>query len=141
MGEDAAFFGVPRAHEDDPIRAIYAANRDSRSREIMSPQYQERLGAPLTMHTGINTGLVVTADVDPEKGTHGVAGDAVNVASSLSSLADPGEILVGHDTRVRGRRRLCISKILDSGERRARPKLFGFSGCSSAKGLLEEQSV
>ena len=102
MGDGClAFFGVPQAHEDDPIRAIYAAKEIHDLVKSMSPQYQEKLGAPLKMHTGINTGLVVTADVDPEEGTHGVAGDAVNVASRLSSLANPGEILVGHDTRVR----------------------------------------
>ena len=33
-----------------------------------------------------------------EKGTHGVAGDTINVASRLSSLAKPGEILVDMDT-------------------------------------------
>lgn len=102
MGDGVlAFFGVPRAHEDDPIRAIYAAKEIHDLVKSLSPQYQEKLGAPLTMHSGINTGLVVTADVDPEKGTHGVAGDAVNVASRLSGLANPGEILVGHDTHVR----------------------------------------
>ena len=46
------------------------------------------------MHSGINTGLVVTAEVDPEKGSQGVAGDAVNLAARLSGLAgrrgDPG---------------------------------------------------
>ena len=102
MGDGVlAFFGVPHAHEDDPLRAIHAAKEIHDLVKSMSPQYQEKLGAPLTMHSGINTGLVVTADVDPEKGTHGVAGDAVNVASRLSGLANPGEILVGHDTHVR----------------------------------------
>ncbi len=96
-----AFFGVPRAHEDDPIRAIQAATEIHDLVTSMSPQYQDKLGAPLAMHSGINTGLVVTADVDPEKGAHGVAGDAVNIASRLSDLADPGEILVGHDTHIR----------------------------------------
>jgi class 3 adenylate cyclase len=50
------------------------------------------------MHTGINTGLVVTGEVDMSKGTHGVAGDTINIASRLSSLAKPGEILVGPDS-------------------------------------------
>ncbi len=50
------------------------------------------------MHSGINTGLVVTADVDPEKGTHGVTGEAINVAARLSGLADARDILVGPDT-------------------------------------------
>jgi len=50
------------------------------------------------MHTGINTGLVVTGEVDMEKGTHGVAGDTINVAARLSSLAGEDEIIVGPDT-------------------------------------------
>ena len=50
------------------------------------------------MHTGINTGLVVTGEVDMDRGTHGVAGDTINLASRLSSLAKPGEILVNVDT-------------------------------------------
>ena len=102
MGDGVlAFFGVPRAHEDDPIRAIYAAREIHDLVKSLSPQFQEKLGAPLTMHSGINTGLVVTTDVDQEKGTHGVAGDSVNVASRLSGIANPGEILVGHDTHAR----------------------------------------
>ena len=38
------------------------------------------------MHSGINTGLVVTADVNPEKGTHGITGDAINVAARLPDM-------------------------------------------------------
>jgi hypothetical protein len=50
------------------------------------------------MHSGINTDLVVTGEVDMERGTHGVAGDTINLASRLSSLAKPGEILIAVDT-------------------------------------------
>ncbi len=50
------------------------------------------------MHTGINTGLVVTGEVDMQRGTHGVAGDTINLASRLSTLANPGEILIDGDT-------------------------------------------
>lgn len=96
-----AFFGVPRTHEDDPVRAIYAAKEIHDLVLSLSPQYQPKLGMPLSMHSGINTGLVVTADVDRERGTHGIAGDAVNVASRLSGLASSGEIMVGHDTYTR----------------------------------------
>ncbi len=98
-----AFFGVPRAHEDDPIRAVRAALEIHGLVKSLSPLYQEKLEAPLAMHSGINTGLVVTADADPEKGAHGVAGDAVNVASRLGDLANPGEILVGHETHFRAK--------------------------------------
>lgn len=105
MGDGVlVFFGVPRAHEEDPARAVHAAREIHDFVKTMNPQYQEKIGAPLTMHSGVNTGLVVTADVDLEKGTHGVAGDAVNVAARLCSLANPGEILVGRETYVRAQR-------------------------------------
>jgi class 3 adenylate cyclase/tetratricopeptide (TPR) repeat protein len=93
-----ALFGVPKAHEDDPIRAIRAAREIHELVDAISPQVEERIGQPISMHTGINTGLVVTGEVDMEKGTHGVAGDTINLSSRLSSLAKAGEILVGLET-------------------------------------------
>ena len=93
-----ALFGVPRAHEDDPIRAIHAAMEIHKLVDSLSPQYQAKTGLPLSMHSGVNTGLAVTADVNPEKGTHGVTGESINVAARLSDLATAGEILVGQDT-------------------------------------------
>jgi class 3 adenylate cyclase/tetratricopeptide (TPR) repeat protein len=93
-----AFFGVPKAHEDDPMRAIRAAKEIHEIIDAMSHQFEPRVGKPLSMHTGINTGLVVTGEVTMEKGTLGVTGDTVNVAQRLSGLAKPGVILVGQDT-------------------------------------------
>ena len=52
------------------------------------------------MHTGINTGLVVTGEVNLARGTHGIAGEAINLASRLSNLAKQGEILVGPETYI-----------------------------------------
>ena len=93
-----ALFGVPKAHEDDPIRAIKVAREIHELVDALSPEVEKRIAQPISMHTGINTGLVVTGKVDMEKGTHGVAGDTINLASRLSSLAKEGEILVGPDT-------------------------------------------
>jgi class 3 adenylate cyclase/tetratricopeptide (TPR) repeat protein len=93
-----ALFGVPKSHEDDPVRAILAAREIHNLVEAMSPGLEKKIGRPISMHTGINTGLVVTGDVNIEKGTHGVAGDTINLASRLQDLAQKGEILVGHDT-------------------------------------------
>ena len=93
-----AVFGIPKAHEDDPVRAIRAAVEIHAAVESFSPQFEERIGRPLTMHIGINTGLVVTGDVDVEKGTHGLTGDAINLASRLEGIAKAGEIIVGPDT-------------------------------------------
>ena len=93
-----ALFGVPKAHEDDPIRAIKVAREIHELVEGISPQVKSKIGQPISMHTGINTGLVVTGEVDIERGTHGIAGDTINIASRLSNLAKPGEILVDPGT-------------------------------------------
>ena len=93
-----AIFGVPQAHEDDPIRAIKAAREIHQLVGEISPEIEKKIGQPILMHSGINTGLVVTGEIDMERGTHGVAGDTINLASRLSNLADPGEILVDVDT-------------------------------------------
>jgi class 3 adenylate cyclase len=93
-----AIFGVPKAHEDDPIRAVKAAREIHELVDAISPDVESRIGQPISMHSGINTGLVVTGEVDIERGTHGIAGDTINVASRLSNLAKPGEILIDADT-------------------------------------------
>ena len=93
-----AIFGVPLAHEDDPIRAVKAAREIHQMVDAISPEIRPKIGQSISMHTGINTGLVVTGEVNLERGTHGVAGDTINLAARLSSLAKPGEILVNVDT-------------------------------------------
>lgn len=93
-----AVFGIPKAHEDDSIRAVRAALEIHDAVEAFSPRYEKKVGRSLTMHTGINTGLVVTGEVDIEKGTHGLTGDAINLASRLEGIADAGEIIIGPDT-------------------------------------------
>jgi class 3 adenylate cyclase/tetratricopeptide (TPR) repeat protein len=97
---DAAMvlFGVPKAHEDDPARAIRTALEINERIKALSPHFEVGIGQPLAMHSGINTGLVVTGEVDLEKGTHGITGDTINVASRLEGLAASGEILVGPAT-------------------------------------------
>ncbi len=91
-------FGFPKAHEDDPVRAIRGAHEIHEVVKGLSPTLEKRIGRPLSMHTGINTGVVVTGEINLEKGIHGVLGDTINVASRLCSLAKPDEIIIGHET-------------------------------------------
>jgi class 3 adenylate cyclase/tetratricopeptide (TPR) repeat protein len=94
-----ALFGVPRAHEDDPVRAVKTASEIHQVVRRLSLKVLETMGQPLWVHIGINTGLAVTGNFDFEKAAaHHIAGDAVNVASRLCTLAKPGETLVGQDT-------------------------------------------
>jgi len=97
---DAAMilFGVPNAHEDDPVRAIRAAREIHARVEALNRQFIEKVGHPLTMHSGINTGLVVTGEINLAEAVLGITGDTVNVAARLEGLAGPGQILVGPDT-------------------------------------------
>lgn len=92
------FFGIPKAHEDDPIRAIRTALDVHEIVHAISPEFEGRIKKPLALHTGINTGLAVTGKGFAKEEVLAVAGDSVNVASRLSKLARPGEILVGEDT-------------------------------------------
>jgi len=90
-----ALFGVPCAHEDDPVRAIKTAREIHQVVEEISLNVQETIGQPLAVHIGINTGLAVTGKFEYAKAAHHIAGDAVNVASRLCTLAKAGETLVG----------------------------------------------
>lgn len=97
---DAAMvlFGIPEAHEDDPVRAIWAAKEIHELVKTLSPEMEKKIGQCLCMHTGINTGLVVTGEVDGDTGTLGVLGDTLNTASRLMGLAKADEIIAGTDT-------------------------------------------
>ena len=92
-----AIFGVPRAHEDDPIRAIRVAREIHDMVDGISPEVESMVGQTISMHTGINTGLVITGEVNLERGVHGVAGDTLNVASRLCNTAKAGEIIVSQE--------------------------------------------
>jgi class 3 adenylate cyclase/tetratricopeptide (TPR) repeat protein len=105
-----ALFGVHAAHEDDPVRAIRAAREIHEFVEATSPRYEKKIGLPLSMHTGINTGIAVTGEIDVHKGMHGVVGDTINLAARLSSLGKAGEILVGPDTYNQTEGYFCFEK-------------------------------
>ncbi|MCZ6841208.1 MAG: zinc ribbon domain-containing protein, partial [SAR324 cluster bacterium] len=97
--EVLALFGIPAAHKDDPRRAVQAALELHKLAKRVSPEVEERIGAPLRMHTGINTGLIVTNLRDTRDGTYGITGDTVNTGARLKVLAKDDTILVSPDTQ------------------------------------------
>nr|MDA3916514.1 AAA family ATPase [Deltaproteobacteria bacterium] len=66
--------------------------------EELSPKFEKQNLGKLSMHTGINTGLVITGDKYIGKGRQGLAGDTINIASRLTGLAKSGEIVIGPET-------------------------------------------
>jgi class 3 adenylate cyclase/tetratricopeptide (TPR) repeat protein len=91
-------FGVPKAHEDDPIRAINTSIEIHELVEKLSPEFEKKYQTKLSMHTGINSGLVITGDKYIGKGRHGLTGDTINLAKRLTGIAKPGEIVIGRNT-------------------------------------------
>jgi adenylate cyclase len=91
-----ALFGAKIAREDDARSALMAALD---MREAFD-EFVARTGLELDIHFGVNTGTVVTGQVGASgSGAFSVMGDAVNLASRLEHLSEPGEILVGATTR------------------------------------------
>jgi len=96
--EVLALFGIPTAHEDDPVRAVKAARELHDLVRQISPEVEERIGIKLRMHSGISTGLVVTHLRDIRDGNYGITGDAVNIGARLASHSEADEILVSPET-------------------------------------------
>ena len=98
---DAALvlFGVPRAHEDDAVRAIRAAREIREFVAEQGPRLKSKAGRELHMHSAISTGVVVTSEVD-RTSADSAYGDSVTLASRLLSLAGPDEIVCTEETQV-----------------------------------------
>ena len=84
-----ALFGVPRANEDDPLRAITAALE----------MRDEARGRGFEITAGINTGNAYVGMVGSAVHRELTAmGPAVNLAARLQGRCEPGEVLVGEST-------------------------------------------
>ncbi|MBL0040511.1 MAG: AAA family ATPase [Xanthomonadales bacterium] len=96
--EVVALFGIPTAHRDDAVRAVRAASELHREVRDIAAEVASRIGRALTMHSGINTGLIVARRSDSRDGKFALTGDVVNTAARLLHLADKDEIVVSQDT-------------------------------------------
>jgi class 3 adenylate cyclase len=83
-----AVFGIPKAHEDDAMRALRAAIE-------LRDGLRGDAGALVAFRIGVNTGEVVSGE---GAGETLVTGDAVNTAARLEQAAAPGEVIIGERT-------------------------------------------
>jgi class 3 adenylate cyclase/predicted ATPase len=92
-----AYFGYPRAHEDDAERTVRAGL------DIIAAvaRLETRAAEPLAVRIGIATGLVLVGDLSREGALreHTVVGDTPNIAARLQALAEPGTVVVAASTR------------------------------------------
>src|SRR5215831_9554550 len=91
-----ALFGSPKAHEDDPQRAIRAAFA---VREAIAELNAKDEWLDLHIRIGIHTGeALVMLGARPSEGEWSAAGDVLNTAARIQSAAPTDGILVGRDT-------------------------------------------
>jgi len=91
-----ALFGAPRAHEDDPERAVRAALAVRRALAELNAQDE---WLDLHFRIGVNTGeALVMLDARPSEGEWSAAGDVMNTAARIESAAPVDGILVGEQT-------------------------------------------
>ena len=84
-----AVWGAPTAHEDDAERAVRAA--------LELVEAVHGLGSGIQARAGVLTGEAAVTLGATNQGM--VAGDLVNTASRLQSVAPPGTVLVGESTQ------------------------------------------
>ena len=92
-----AVFGLPRAHEDDALRAVRAAAGMRTALARLNEDLMGRYGVALANRTGVNTGEVVVTD-GPPADQRLATGDAVNVAARLEQAAPENQIYLGETT-------------------------------------------
>src|SRR5262249_28692107 len=92
-----AYFGYPRAHEDDAERTVRAGL------DVIAAvaRLETRAAQPLAVRIGIATGFVVVGDLSGESASreHALVGDTPNLAARVQALAEPGTIVVAASTR------------------------------------------
>lgn len=98
MGDGVlAYFGWPRAHEDDAERAV----RTGLSVSEAVGRLRTPTGEPLAARVGIATGIVVVGDLASERtmDKDAIVGETPNLAARLQAAADPGSVVVSQETR------------------------------------------
>ena len=98
MGDGVlAYFGWPKAHEDEPGSAVRAALA-----AVAAVQDLRTIdGKALAARAGIATGLVVVGDLIGEGAAQeaAVVGNSPNIAARLQELAQPGQVVIAESTQ------------------------------------------
>jgi class 3 adenylate cyclase/predicted ATPase len=98
-----AVFGLPTAQENDPAQAIRAGLAIQAEANAIAEELKEAHGLPgFQVRVGIATGMVFSGG--ETEGQDTIKGPPVNLAARLESAAEPGTVLIAHDSykHVRG---------------------------------------
>jgi adenylate cyclase len=93
--EIMAVFGAIVEHEDHPVRAVMAAVTLQKEINSINRKLENIGKTPVRVGIGINVGEVIVGNIGSKKRMeYTVIGDTVNVASRLTDLAGPDEIII-----------------------------------------------
>src|SRR5215470_12846785 len=85
-----ALFGAPLAHEDHAVRACYAAIRMQESVKRYAEEVQRRIGIPLQIRVGLNSGEVVVRTIGSDlRMDYTAVGQTTHLAARMEQLAEP----------------------------------------------------
>jgi class 3 adenylate cyclase/tetratricopeptide (TPR) repeat protein len=96
-----AYFGYPRAHEDDAQRAVHAGLGILDELMALNGQLRELHDISLEVRIGIHTGLVVAGEMGAGQTREQLAivGETPHVAARIESIAPPGSVVISDATR------------------------------------------
>jgi class 3 adenylate cyclase/tetratricopeptide (TPR) repeat protein len=91
-----AYFGYPRAHEDDASRAVHAALGIQQEIGELNRRLGELFAVSLQVRVGLHTGVVVAGEMGAGQTREPLAivGETPHIAARLQTLAQPGSVLV-----------------------------------------------
>ena len=98
------FFGAPRAHEDDPVRAVYTALEMQQAMKQHFSALQTSEGIfRFRQRIGINTGVLFAGNAGAPnlRQEYTLMGDDINMAARLMSKSDWQEIFISDRTQER----------------------------------------
>ena len=98
MGDGVlAYFGFPRAHEEDAERAVRAGLDIA----AVVAKLETRAKEQLQVRIGVATGIVVVGDLVGQGSAQeqAVVGETPNLAARLQGLAEPGSVVIAESTR------------------------------------------
>jgi len=95
-----ALFGAPIAHEDHPLRALYAALRMQAAMRRHGDRIRLEKGIPLQIRIGVHTGEVMVRSIHKEDlhTDYDPVGHTVHIASRMEGMAMPSTVLVSEST-------------------------------------------
>lgn len=93
------YFGFPRAHPDDGVRAVSSALAILQAMAALNERLSAQSRPRLDLRVGIHTGLVVVGEMgSKEHREHLALGETPNVAARLQGLAGVNQVVFGQAT-------------------------------------------